>query len=56
MTETKAKIFTRDVYIVTEWRDGCVWRTKKVGQVMTWMDPKQWPFKPGSKAQAVPVS
>jgi hypothetical protein len=25
--------FRRDVHVVTEWKDGCVWKTKKLGEV-----------------------
>jgi hypothetical protein len=51
---TKVAIFTRDVYIVTEWRDDTVYRTKKVGQIMALFS--DLPFKPNSHAQLIPVS
>lgn len=43
------KFFGREVYIVTEWKDGCVYKTKTVGRVAARMD--QPPFKPGSGAR-----
>jgi hypothetical protein len=51
---TKIKIFTRDVYIVTEWRDDSVYRTQKVGQIMALFS--DLPFKPNSHAQLIPVT
>lgn len=51
---TKIKIFTRDVYVVTKWKDGCVYKMQRVGHVMALMDSR--PFKPGSSAQLVPKS
>lgn len=44
--------FSRDVHVVTEWRDGCVWKTKKVGTVVAFMDNP--PFKPNSHTRLVP--
>lgn len=51
---TKVKLFTRDVYVVTQWKDDCVYRTQRVGHVMAMMS--DLPFKPGSGASLVPKS
>lgn len=48
-------MFTREVHVVTEWRDGCVYRTKKVGEVVTF-DGHDRPLRPGSNAQLVAKS
>lgn len=45
------RMFTREVYIVTEWRDGCVWKTKQVGMVVS--DMTHMPLKPQSHAVMV---
>lgn len=44
--------FARDVYVVTEWKDGAVWKTKKVGTVAAFMSHP--PIKPGVSFQLVP--
>jgi hypothetical protein len=44
-------MFTREVHIVTERRDGCVWKTKQVGEVVSF--GKDLPFRPGAGAQLV---
>jgi hypothetical protein len=51
---TKISLFTREVWIVTEWRDGAVYKRKKVGEVMAFLN--DLPFKPGCGAALVPKS
>lgn len=31
-------MFSCDVHVITEWKDGCVWATKKVGTVVAFVD------------------
>jgi len=51
---TKISLFTREVFVVTEWRDGAVFKTKKVGEIMALYS--DLPFKPNSGAMLVAKS
>lgn len=46
--QTLLNLFSQDVHIVTEWKDGCVYRTRNIGTIVAFHD--QAPFKPGSHA------
>jgi hypothetical protein len=54
MSDTKKRIFVRDVHVTVEKRDGCTYRTKFVGRVYAEM--RNAPFRPGPGAHLVPVT
>lgn len=39
-----------DVYVVSEWKDNAVFRREKVGQVVSWSNPDNLPFRVESGA------
>lgn len=48
ISETKAQIFTQEVFVVTEMRDGAVYKTKSIGKVCSYRDAL--PFRPDVRA------
>jgi hypothetical protein len=50
--EFLVNMFSKDVHVITEYKDGAVWKTKKVGTVVCNM--KDAPINPKVKVRIVP--
>lgn len=46
-------MFSKDVYVVTEWKDDSVWKTKKVGTIVAHMGDH--PFRPNVAVRTTPT-